>query len=301
MTQHIKVVYSPKMAVDQGPQGFSNQLIKSPSAHKPAELAEILKSNPVVEFIEPQPLTRDDIKLVHDPYFVDSILDLKSDNGFGNRSLKVANSLLYTNGAMYDAAKLASFDNPTCALVSGFHHAGYDRWEGLGYFCTFNGLMITAAKLIQDNPETKVAIIDCDMHWGNGTDHILESMLHQFKDSIAHISFGKTFFYRKDAQNYLDRLKPNGIIEKFFNQEFNPNIILYQAGADVHINDPYGGIFTTEQIFERDLLMFQMAKKLNVPITWNLAGGYQIDSNGSIQKVLDIHLNTFKACQEAYF
>lgn len=294
----MKVIYSEKQVAEQGVQSFDKEIIHSPSARKPKEVAEALKKFTNIEFVEPNPITVDDIKLCHNEKYVDDIINLIKPNGFGTISKEIIDSLMYTNGAMYDAAKLCTVNSPTCALVSGFHHAGYDRWKGLGYFCTFNGLMITAAKLIQDDPNTKVAIIDCDMHWGNGTDDILEELL-QFKDSIVHMSFGKTFHHRTDAQKYLDFLRPNGLVEKFL-EEFKPDVILYQAGADTHINDPYGGLLTTEEMYERDKLMFEITKKLNSKIAWNLAGGYQVDPDGSINKVIDLHLNTFRACQEVY-
>lgn len=298
----IKVFYTPKQAVDQGEQGFSGDILKSPSAMKPALIAEALKSFPNVEIIEPNPVTRDDIKLAHDPNYVDRIMDLQEDNGFGNRSKEVAESLLYTNGAMYDAAKAATSTHPTCSLTAGFHHAGYDRWKGLGYFCTFNGLMVSAMKLRQ-NGLKRIQIIDADMHWGNGTDNILMGLLvdddEEAYKNISSISFGKHYHTPKDADQYLEQLEDRGLIYEQL-ECYEPDIIIYQAGADVHIDDPYGGVFTTEQILERDRRMFKLAKELGIPITWNLAGGYQIDEDGSCQKVIDIHLNTFKACQEVY-
>ena len=71
---------------------------------------------------------------------------------------------------------------------------------------------------------------------------------------------------------------------------------MYQAGADPHVNDPLGGDLTTEQMLERDRIVFKFAKNNNIPIVWNLAGGYQKD----FSKVLEIHENTLKACIEVY-
>lgn len=51
---------------------------------------------------------------------------------------------------------------------------------------------------------------------------------------------------------------------------------------------------------ERDRRMFCIAKDLNIPIAWNLAGGYQIDADGSFRKVIDLHMNTFLAAKEVY-
>lgn len=300
----MKVFYSDKLAVDQGQQSFDRpDILQSPSARKPRELADALRAVPNIEFVEPHPVTINDLKLCHNASYVDSIMTLQEDNGFGNKSEVVANSLLYTNGAMYDAAKAATPDMPTAALVAGFHHAGWNCWKGLGYFCTFNGLMIATMKMLQEGAN-KVAIIDCDMHWGNGTDDILKN-LPAISDRILHISFGRHFsnYHRRpttdNSLRYLKWLDPKGKIYEELSK-IQPDVILYQAGADVHWDDPYGGILTTEQMFERDEKMFSIAKELKIPLAWNLAGGYQIEADGSIGKVIELHLNTFRACQKVY-
>lgn len=291
MVVPMKVFFGDKQNVKRFEQGLP---FESPSARKPQELAELLKQYDGIEFIEPQPLSIDDFKLCHDPAYVDGVMSLQLENGFGSRSQAICDSLPYTNGAMYDAALAATIDTPTCALVSGFHHAGYHGWAKLGYYCTFNGLMITACKLLSQY--NRVAIIDADMHWGNGTDSILSK---QPNDRIYHFSFGRYYTEPKFAWRYLDKLGSNGGIERDLT-EFKPSVILYQAGADVHVDDPFGGVLTTEEMYLRDYLMFSIAKRLQVPIVWNLAGGYQVGSDGSIDKVLELHLNTFKACQHAY-
>ncbi|OZB47637.1 MAG: hypothetical protein B7X60_05745 [Polynucleobacter sp. 39-45-136] len=74
------------------------------------------------------------------------------------------------------------------------------------------------------------------------------------------------------------------------------DVILYQAGADPHINDPLGSWLTTAQLFERDLLVFQAAAELGIPVAWNLAGGYQTP----LRRVLEIHDNTMRACAGAH-
>lgn len=288
----MKVFYSEKLVANQSQQSFGG--IQSPSARKPRELALALKNIEGIEFVDPNPLTINDLKLCHDPVYVNGVMSLQLENGFGTKDKAICDSLLYTNGAMYDAAAGAQVDAPTCALVAGFHHAGYGGWERLGYFCTFNGLMIAAIKLFPK----KVAIIDCDMHWGNGTDDIL-NRYPKFKENILHISFGKTFSRPFQASTYLKWLNPNGMIDIALSS-FKPDVIIYQAGADVHVNDPYGGVLTTEQMLERDRRIFVIAKNSNIPLAWNLAGGYQVEADGSIQKVIDLHLNTFQACKEVY-
>ena len=67
-------------------------------------------------------------------------------------------------------------------------------------------------------------------------------------------------------------------------------MILYQAGADPHVDDPLGGMLTSSQMYERDKLVFETARERGVPVVWNLAGGYQTP----IEKVLELHLTTAK-------
>ena len=68
--------------------------------------------------------------------------------------------------------------------------------------------------------------------------------------------------------------------------------MLYQAGADCHVDDPLGGWLTTEQMLRRDEMVFAGLAALRVPVAWNLAGGYQTP----IRKVLELHDNTMGAC-----
>lgn len=286
----IKVIYSPKVVSESGSK-------ISPSAGKPKLLAEKLQNDPTIEFVEPEPITVEDILRCHDEGYVGDILSLRKPNGFGTRSQSVVDSLPWTNGAMYTAAKLAyQTKEPTCAIVAGFHHAGYKGFENLGYFCTFNGLMIAAMKLVEADGLERVSIVDCDMHWGNGTDDILKHIPNNQQHKYTNISFGKYFGNYDTAENYL--LYFASVRQQL--QAFKPDLIIYQSGADVHVDDPFGGILTEEQMYERDIRMFTIAKELNIPITWTLAGGYQKDKDGGCSYVLKLHMNTFDACRKVY-
>lgn len=287
----IKVVYNPKVVAESGSK-------VSPSSIKPKYLAEYLRNDhnysQLVEFVEPEPVSVKDILRCHDEEYVGDILSLRKPNGFGTRSQSVVDSLPWTNGAMYTAAKLAyQTKEPTCAIVAGFHHAGYKGFENLGYFCTFNGLMIAATKLVEEDNCKRVSIVDCDMHWGNGTDDILE---HINKGQYINISFGKYFGTYDTAENYL--LYFASVRQQL--QAFKPDLIIYQSGADVHIDDPFGGLLTEGQMYERDIRMFTIAKELGIPITWTLAGGYQKDKDGGCSYVIKLHANTFNACLAVY-
>ena len=72
------------------------------------------------------------------------------------------------------------------------------------------------------------------------------------------------------------------------------DLILYQAGADVHKDDPLGGVLSTEQMACRDRMVFEGARACRLPLAWNLAGGYQRDEEGTILPVLRLHEQTYR-------
>lgn len=281
----MKVFYRPEQACHEA-KSFS------PSAGKPALVIQdwltsgIITNDDIVSF---EPLQDGDLAKSHDPYYVAGVLSGRVENGFGNTNSAVAHSLSYTTGSFAAAAKHALEHNEhVCSPTSGFHHAHWNHAQG---FCTFNGLVIAAQLLRRDNPQIKVGILDCDHHYGDGTASIIQ---RKQLDYIQHHTQGSEFHMKGDAG-------PDG--KYFFEWLIDAisklqgcDIILYQAGADPHINDPLGGILTTEQLEARDRIVFQAFK--DKPLCWNLAGGYQRDLNGSISPVLEIHRNTAKQCNQ---
>lgn len=274
----ITVFYNDK-------QNVTNNQSFSPSASKPKKVYDLFKKNSHVSINSDwKPLTKQQIYVSHDNKYVDGVLNGTIANGFGNKIKEVADSLPYTSGSFYNAAVYALKNRVAMSPTSGFHHARY--YNG-GAFCTFNGLTITA-QLLKSNHKTKrIGIIDFDAHWGDGTDDIINKL--SIKD-IIHLSHNKIFgFFGTNETPLLNLYKTLDAVK-------NCEILLYQAGADSHVNDPLGGDLTTEQMFERDRIVFRFAKDNNIPIVWNLAGGYQND----FSKVLEIHENTLKACIEVY-
>jgi acetoin utilization deacetylase AcuC-like enzyme len=258
----------------------------SPSDHKPRDVAEALQRTAwPVELVPPQPSTIEDIFRVHDPDFVVDVLELRRASGFGTTSASVARSLPYTCGSFYCAAVTALHEGISASLSSGFHHAGPKGARG---FCTFNGLMVATARLLASEQARKVAIIDCDYHYGDGTQAIVDGL--SLQEQVLHVTFGLTYKRPEQAGDYLRQM--HALHSKL--AAFSPDLVLYQAGADTHIDDPLGGLLTTEQMRERDRIMFTIAHDLRLPLAWNLAGGYQVEPDGTIPKVVQLHLNTFE-------
>jgi len=110
----------------------------------------------------------------------------------------------------------------------------------------------------------------------------------------VHYSAGREYLQPTQALEFLVR------INEYVEEMRYCDVILYQAGADPHINDPLGGWLTTDQLAERDRMVFSAARRLGVPIAWNLAGGYQVDADGGITKIIEIHNNTLFACAEIF-
>lgn len=279
----IPVFFRAEMAADS--ESFS------PSAAKPAAVVEDWRRHGLdVELRSFEPVDRATLSLAHDPDHVREVLDCLEPNGFGNRSRSVARSLPFTSGAMLAAARAAVESREVaCAPVSGFHHAAYDRCGG---YCTLNGLMVTALAIKRDGLADTVGILDLDQHYGDGTEDIIH---RQHAGFVQHHTAGRTDREAgPDARAFLGRLP--SLVSSFFNCQ----VLLYQAGADPHVDDPLGGWMTTDELAERDEIVFEVCAKLGIPIAWNLAGGYQRDESGSIEPVLTIHRNTMKACLKAY-
>lgn len=274
----------------------------SPSAGKPALVVESWKKLGIpLEFHEPDPVSIDELKAVHNPDFVDGVLSCRLENGFENKSPEVAASLPYTSGAMLSAARyllkardykrtISGFGDKLVAAApcSGFHHAEYG--EAMG-FCTFNGLMVAAMALKKEGLAKKVGILDFDQHYGNGTDNIIEKLDVEW---VSHYTAGAYYQHAFQAPSFFLSLPL--ILDKMDGCD----IVLYQAGADPHIDDPHGGWLTTDELRRRDSIVFDILKQKGIPVAWNLAGGYQVEPDGSIPRVLEIHDNTMKECAGRY-
>jgi acetoin utilization deacetylase AcuC-like enzyme len=279
----IKVFFNDKMV--------ARQQELSPSAHKPPlVIASWQAAGFPIEVVESSALTERQLCLAHDPGFVRDVLSGYLPNGFGNLDLEITNTTPYTGGSMLAAGREALANgrvavSPTC----GFHHAGY---RSSALFCTFNGLMVTALALKQEGLLRKIGILDFDHHYGNGTDDIIGRLT--LRDWVVHYSAGEAYAKPEQAEEFLRR------IPEFIETMADCDLMLYQAGADPHINDRAGGWLTTEQLRQRDALVFRTAAMFELPVAWNLAGGYQWGEKRDLRPLLDIHDNTMRECVAVY-
>jgi len=270
---------------------YSNEAVAdadsfSPSAAKPRAVVDAWRAAQLPIDVRPIiPVSLKELSAAHDAAFVQGVLKGRIDNGFHNRQPDVARSLPFTSGAMLCAARHALDQGIACAPVSGFHHANY---ASAGGYCTFNGLMVAAIRLLAEHAVRRVMVLDCDMHYGNGTDDIIERLA--MAAQVDNVTFGRWFTTPAHATAYLERLER----EVARIREFD--LVLYQAGADVHVDDPLGGVLTTEQMRTRDDMVFRAARAAGVPLAWNLAGGYQ----QPLPIVVELHTQTMRACVNAF-
>jgi acetoin utilization deacetylase AcuC-like enzyme len=262
----------------------------SPSAAKPAKLMaryhaeeDIAAHVKVFSF---EPTTATQLTEVHASQYVNGVLRGEQANGFGGKDPDVAKSFLYTTGSFLAAAQFAAKNQGWLvhSPTSGFHHAGP---HGGGGFCTFNGLALAAKHLLGEN--RRVGILDLDMHYGNGTD----ACLREYIDAgiVPHVTESW-----RDSASCLAALPR--ILDDVFGKLSGRGVLLYQAGADSHEDDPLGGYLTTDAMRYRDMLVFQWAKRHNVSVAWNLAGGYQV-VDGEPTPVLDLHVATMREAIKA--
>jgi acetoin utilization deacetylase AcuC-like enzyme len=272
----MKVFYTPLQSVAEN-DSFS------PSAGKPALLVAQWRSRwpDKIQLMDPRPVTATALSLAHKSSMVEDILACREANGFGNYSQDVADSLVWTNGSFVSATQyVLKHGGAACSPTSGFHHAGYNYCRG---FCTFNGLMVAAMMVRRD--ASRIGILDCDYHYGDGTQDIIDRLA---LDHVVHMTTG-ALPKSQEPEDFITRL-PEMLAE------LKLDLLLYQAGADAHIDDPLGGWMTTDQLRRRDRAVFSYCRQASLPVVWNLAGGYQAD----VQKVLDLHHATMEECLYAF-
>ena len=243
----------------------------------------------------PPPCPREWLEAVHDPTYVEEVLTQTVPQEKERRigfpvTAHIASRVRHTSGGTWLAAQLAIQHGYAANSAAGSHHALYNT--GAGY-CVFNDLAVTANRLIAQGDARRVLIVDCDVHQGDGTANLTAGREDIFTLSL-HAE--KNFPVRKarssrdiglpdgtDDDGYMDALAKNlpCII-----RDFAPDILLYQAGVDPHIDDKLGRLALTDRgLAARDRFVVGQARSLGLPIASALGGGYGHDQ----REVADRH------------
>jgi len=271
----------------------------------------IRREFPSVDIDAPPPVSRAQLSRVHSAAYIDAIesgepKELAESQKFP-WSPALYPSVCLTSGGVLAAAGVALREGVSAALASGFHHSCADHGEG---FCTFNGLVVALEELRSAGEIRTAAVLDMDLHYGNGTALLAAERPWLRALSIYGNDYWENVCYRdvtvrrhEDGENHFSvPLVPTGgpdgemmlgVLEKhlgWITDAGKPDILLYQAGADPLRDDPYS------PLLERDRMVFRFAKELGIPVAWVLAGGYSKD----IRKIVEVHLNTARACVEVF-
>ena len=254
---------------------------------KSGPLAKILASGevPGIEILSPLPATRDELLSIHDPEYLDQIINGDTD---------LARSILASTGGVRDALDAMFVSGRAGSLSSGLHHAKRGHEEGL---CYINGLALAALRAINNHAVTKVGILDLDSHCGGGT---FSMVGENEKVVLADVSCNSYDIWRpnsdrhyleivKSANEYLDAVKRalehlNGV-----------DALIYNAGMDPFEDCAIGGMrgITREVLAERERLVAQWCEDTQTPAMFVLAGGYG-GKNLDLDGVARLHLPTIR-------
>ncbi len=289
----MKVVYSPRYHIDIGPHVFPTR--------KYHLLYDRLRTDRNdFEFLEPEPASWQRLSLVHTDDYLRKIqtgqLDLAE---LAQLELPwspdmVEGFRLMTGGTLLAAQLVAGGEPVVCHIGGGFHHAFANHGEG---FCLFNDVAVAIRMLFQQPALTRAAVIDLDVHHGNGTAFIFENepdvftfSMHQQDNYPAHKPRGSLDVGVPDGiadDAYLAQLAP--ALEKVFAHA--PAIVFYLAGADPYLDDQLGGLALSKAgLRERDRRVLRACASRNIPVVVLLAGGYA----RNIHDTVDIHHATIE-------
>lgn len=226
-----------------------------------------------------------ELLLAHDPLYVTKVisgtLDAKEQREIGFPwTLEMVERSRRSVGATIAACRSAIEAGVAVNLAGGTHHAYREKGSG---FCVFNDVAI-AARLIQRQllPDCKVAIIDLDVHQGNGT-----AAIFRHDPSVFTLSLhgDKNFPFRKEPSD-LDVPLPDGCDDATYldalqhafsdlDKRFSADFLIFLAGADPHEGDRLGRLKVTQQgLLQRDQAVFNYASQRGIPLALCMAGGY---------------------------
>lgn len=180
-------------------------------------------------------------------------------------------------------------------IAGGTHHAYADRGEG---FCLLNDQVIAANDLLSNHGINKILIIDLDVHQGNGTAAMLQDDERVFTFSMH----GRNNYPLQKEKSNLDIELEDGIPDKAYlpllqlNLEkiltdFTPDFVFYQCGVDILITDKLGKLgISMKGCQERDRIVFDAVRQLNVPVVCTMGGGY----SPQIKDIVEAHAQTFR-------
>lgn len=244
------------------------------------------------DFVEPEPATPDDARLVHTAEYVEKLLHgTLSPFEIARLELPYSPDLIEASflgaGGTIAAVRSSLERGVGVNVAGGFHHAFPDHGEG---FCVLNDVAMGVARALSDGLVERAAVIDCDVHQGNGTaaifggdDRVFTFSIHQefnypFEKPPSDLDIGLP--NETDGRTYL-RLLGDALARVL--DGFRPELALYVAGADPFRKDLLGGLaLDLQDVAERDRMVMEACASEGVPFAVALAGGYAADTADTV-------------------
>ena len=280
-------------------------------------LREQLEGLPDLQLCQALPASDGELALAHTPAYLSAVVDgtlgaaQQREIGFPWSEAMVERARRSV-GATIGAARAAlgaTGGGLATNLAGGTHHASADKGGG---YCVFNDAAV-AARLMQAESHRqhrkllRIAIVDLDVHQGNGSASIFADDPTVFTLSMHG---AKNFPFRKERSD-LDVDLPDGCTDDAYlralddalaalwrhHEHAPPGLIFYVAGADPHEGDRLGRLkLTTAGLVERDRRVFAAARERRIPVALSMAGGYGRDVDDTVQ----VHLGTIRAAIESW-
>lgn len=252
----------------------------------------------------PTPVTRADLLLVHTRDYVERFLTGQMTTkemrllGFPWSPSLVQRARLAVQGTI-QASRLALQHGLAANLAGGSHHAFPDHGEG---FSVFHDIAIAIRILQREHRLQRVAVIDCDVHQGNGTAAIFA---HDTRVFTCSLHGEKNYPFRKQTSS-LDLALPDGtddtayldVLQTYVPailQAFQPELVWYQAGVDPFLGDKLGRLaLSLDGLLQRDAYVLETCRAADIPVVITLGGGYAPE----IRDIVEAHCNTIRtACR----
>jgi acetoin utilization deacetylase AcuC-like enzyme len=239
------------------------------------------------------------IERTHDPEYVRAFVEGTLAPAAMRRigfpwSEELVRRTLASVGGTLAASRQALTDGFSGTLAGGTHHAF--RSEGSGY-CVFNDIAVAIEALRAEGRTSRFAVIDLDVHQGDGTAQIFENHPDVLTFSMHG---GKNFPFRKQRSKLDIELDDGTTDSEYLDQlyralptvsEFRPEFIFYQSGVDPLDSDRLGRLSVTmEGLRRRDEMVFRFVRELSCPLVVTLGGGY----SDPIERTAQAHAQTFR-------
>ncbi len=251
------------------------------------------------ELHEATPVAMDDLEVAHSRGYIRSFCDGSVDPKIVRRigipwSQAFVRRSLASVGGTLAAARVALAHGVAGNIAGGTHHAFRDYGEG---YCVFNDIAVAALTLLAERAVRSVAVIDLDVHQGNGTAAILRHDPRIFTFSIH----GRKNFPFTKIPSTLDLPVEDGTDDTTYLAllsealprvlRFSPDIIFYQGGVDPLRTDTLGRLQLTHNgLMERDRMVMEAARDREIPLVLTLGGGYA----NPIADTVQAHVGTYR-------